>query len=383
MQLSSYARLVVKNARRSRTRLVATLGGCALAALIMSVCMVVDTTLRGVEERAEAQPNLIVHRRGRHCLATSEVPDVVAERIAGVAGVALAMPVVYLETPCQSATDVTVVHGVDKGLFMEFRAFSVEPGALEEFRRVRTAALVGERIAARYGWRPGQFVTMQELRGISFTIAGIFTTHGSIYDSVILLGREFLQDTLDKRGTSNMVLVKPAEGVDVRALGARIDGLPLPVPVQTQTEEAHLSTALAQLGDLIEVSRVVQGAVAFLMLIAMGNGVAMAMRDRTREFGVLRTLGYRGDQIAGLVLGEILMLALAGGMVGCAITQGLVVAGVLDSVSACGFTVSLRMGVREWLMCMGVIAGVAAVSGAAPAWRAGHVDVVSTIRKGD
>lgn len=383
MQLSSYAKLIVKNLRRSRTRLLATLGGCALAALVVSICLVADASLRAVQQRAAAQPNLIVHQRGRHCMATSELPDSAAQQIAAVPGVALAMPVFYLETPCQSATDVTVVHGVDKHLFMQFRAFSIPPQALQQFMRDRTAALVGDRIAARYGWRPGQFVTMQELRGISFTIAGIFTTHGSIYDSLILLDRVFLQDTLGKRGTSSLVIVKPADEVDAAALAARIDALPLPVPVQTQSEQAHLSTALAQLRDLIDVSRVVQAVVVLLLLIAMGNGVAMAMRDRTREFGVLRTLGFRGGHIALLVLGEILLLAVAGALLGCAITHALVRAGVLDTVSACGFTISLRMHAWVWLVCLGLIAAVAALSGAAPAWRAGHVDVVSTIRKDD
>lgn len=383
MHLAAFATLVIKNVLRSPTRLIATLGGCALAAFIVSTCLVADASLRAVQRRAGAQPNLMVHQRGRHCLATSELPDTIAQRIAALPGVALTMPVAYLETPCQSATEVTVVHGVDKHLFTHFRAFSIASDALQRFLHERTAALVGDRIAARYGWRPGQFVTLQELRGISFTIAGIFTTHGSIYDSFILLDRVFLQETLGKRGMCNLILVKPDAQADTAALAAQINALPLPVPVQTLSEQAHLSTALAQLRDVIDVSRVIQSVVVVLLLIAMGNGVAMAMRDRTREFGVLRTLGFRSGHIALLVLGEVVVLALAGALLGSLLTFLLVRTRILDTVSACGFTVSLRMTASVWLLCFATILLVAALSAAWPAWRAARLDIVNAIRKND
>jgi putative ABC transport system permease protein len=383
MQAARYFQLIQRNARRSRTRLLATLGGCTLAALVVSICLVADDSLRAVQQRAAAQPNLIVHQRGRHCPATSVLPDTVARQIGALADVALAMPVAYLETPCQAVTDVTVVHGIDKQLFQQFRAFSIAPAALRAFLNDRTAALVGDRIAARYDWRVGQLVTMQELRGISFTVCGTYTTHGSVYDSLILVDRDFLQASLGQAGLSSFVLVRPVEHADSAALAARIDALPLPVPTQTQSEQAHMSTALAQLRDLIDLSRLVQSVVMLLLLMAMGNGVAMAMRDRTREFGVLRTLGFGRAQIAVLVLGEVVLVAGAGAALGCLVTYVLVLTGLLGTVSACGFTIAMRMSVWVWLLCVALIVSVATVSGIFPAWRAGRVDVVRTIRKDD
>src|SRR6185503_19838623 len=58
------------------------------------------------------------------------------------------------------------------------------------------------------------------------------------------------------------------------------------------------------------------GAACVTLLRMVGNTMALTIRERTREIGVLKTLGFTGPRILGLVLGESVLLALLGGVPG-------------------------------------------------------------------
>ncbi len=62
-----------------------------------------------------------------------------------------------------------------------------------------------------------------------------------------------------------------------------------------------------------------------LLIVAVGvlNTVLMSVLERRREYGVLLALGTRGRRLVGLVLGEVLLLALASVIVGSVIAFGL------------------------------------------------------------
>lgn len=61
------------------------------------------------------------------------------------------------------------------------------------------------------------------------------------------------------------------------------------------------------------------GVINGIALLVLGNALAMAMRERTKEYGVLKILGFQPRHFFGLVLGESLLLALLGGVLGLAL----------------------------------------------------------------
>jgi len=222
------------------------------------------------------------------------------------------MPVRLKMTPCTSMTDIVAVHGVDKDLITEFRHLKVAAAALQAFREDTMGALVGEKIAARYGWKPGEHIALSQLDNLRLNIHGLFSTNGTQDDYVILTGRRYLQEAENQQGISHRVLVKLKDGVDPEAAGRAIEALPLTTKVTAQPERAMLAAALDQLSDLVAASRGVVAVVLAVILIAMGNAISMATRDRAREFGILRTLGFRSGAVMALVMSEALVQALAG-----------------------------------------------------------------------
>jgi putative ABC transport system permease protein len=293
------------------------------------------------------------------------------------------MPVRLKMTPCMAMTDTVAVHGVDKERFLDFRSYQVDPAALEAFRGDAAGALVGEKLAARYGWRPGEHIVLDQLDNLRLNIHGLFSANGSAEDYIILAGRKYLQEAEEAQGVSNHVLVKLKAGVDPDAAAQAISELPLTTPTTAQPERAMLAATLDQLSDLVSASRIVIVVVLAVILIAMGNAISMATRDRTREFGILRTLGYSKAAIVGLVLGEALLQALVGGLVGCAIVQFLVSGNYLKTVSTCGMCINLTVGLLPWVAGVGAIMLAGALGALMPALNAARLDVVDAIRRED
>lgn len=286
-------------------------------------------------------------------------------------------------TACMSMTDTVAVHGVDKEQFLRFRNYQVDAAALEEFRKDTAGALVGEKLALRYGWKPGAHIVLAELENLRLNIHGLFSANGSADDYIILTGRRYLQEVEDAQGLSNHVLVKIKPGVDPDDAAQAISGLPLTTPVSAQPERAMLAATLDQLSDLVSAARVVTLVVLAVILIAMGNAISMATRDRTREFGILRTLGYSKAAIVGLVLGEALLQAFLGALIGCGIVQLLVSGNYLKTISTCGMCINLTVGALPWVAGVGAIMLAGALGALTPALNAARLDVVDSIRRED
>jgi putative ABC transport system permease protein len=84
----------------------------------------------------------------------------------------------------------------------------------------------------------------------------------------------------------------------------------------TDTEKAFNKAFAAQLGNIALIVTLVVGAAFATILMIVGNTMVMAVRERTREIGVLKTLGFPNGRILRLVLGESVLLALLGGVPG-------------------------------------------------------------------
>ncbi len=61
---------------------------------------------------------------------------------------------------------------------------------------------------------------------------------------------------------------------------------------------------------------IVCGAVMFTILLVSANTIAMSVRERVREVGVLKVLGFTRGLILGIILGEAVILSLLGGLLG-------------------------------------------------------------------
>src|SRR5262249_14264059 len=111
-----------------------------------------------------------------------------------------------------------------------------------------------------------------------------------------------------------MVAMKTASPDINDQVAARIDTMFANSSFETKTQdEAAFGRAfLAQMGDIGLIITLVVGAAFAAILMVVGNTMMMNVRERTREIGVLKTLGFSSARVTRMVLGESLLLSLIG-----------------------------------------------------------------------
>jgi putative ABC transport system permease protein len=111
--------------------------------------------------------------------------------------------------------------------------------------------------------------------------------------------------------------------------------------------------------------------------------MAMTVRERVREMGILKTIGFTPARILTILLGESLAIALAGGVLGYVLGSGLCL--MIRSKAPVMFTQikSLSLGpfVAEISLAVALVIGLA--SSLLPAWRASRITIVEALRSTD
>ena len=137
-----------------------------------------------------------------------------------------------------------------------------------------------------------------------------------------------------------------------------------PNPTKSEPEQAFMLSFVAFLGNLKLFLAAICGAVIFTVLLVSANMLSMSVRERTREVGVLKTLGFSPGEILSMVVGEASLLSLAGGLVGCVLASGLCAAVAAALRSAPGFA-SLMRGLSLTPLLVGLTLGIALFIGLA------------------
>ena len=217
------------------------------------------------------------------------------------------------------------IAGIDKERICEFLDIEVDDGAFAEFLSRRNGALLGVDIAGdrnmkqRYVWETGKEFAISDFGGLTLYMAGVFTPKDPTLRSVILVGDLFLEEVDNRRGEGNQVLVKIGHRDDAPRVAKAIDALDFPVKLQTSTQQAALDQAVADLDEMLRYAAHVIAAVAIVIFIGLANATSMAVRERVREVGMLRSLGFSRRKVVSLIAGEAFSLSLAGGLIGCGV----------------------------------------------------------------
>ena len=152
-------------------------------------------------------------------------------------------------------------------------------------------------------------------------------------------------------------------------------------PTRTQSEEAFGQMFAEMAGDFQWIIVFIGLAVGISLLCVSANAMAMALRERTTEVAVLKAIGYTKPLIVALILGESLLIAGIGGLIG-AIGIKLVLGDVVDlSKYTAGMVPFFYI---PWPTALGglvVALGIGAFSGLFPAIQASRLSVVNGLRK--
>ena len=199
------------------------------------------------------------------------------------------------------------------------------------FKRDIASAMLGQTLAKKLGLKLGDKI---KIKGNIFPF-DLDLTVRAIYDSELdadnlYLPIKYLEEALKARGSNRSYagtftsLVDTPD--DVPRVSTAIDQMfsNAEEPTHTESEYAFGLSFLSFLGNIKLALMSICGAVTFTILLVAGNTMAMSVRERVREVGILKTLGFTPGMVIGLLLGESGVISLLGGGLGLLLANGLI-----------------------------------------------------------
>jgi putative ABC transport system permease protein len=155
-----------------------------------------------------------------------------------------------------------------------------------------------------------------------------------------------------------------------------------PLQTKTETEKAFELSFLAFLGNVKAFLLSICAAVTFTILLVSGNTMAMSVRERVREVGILKTLGFTRGTIMSMMLGESIVIALIGGALGLGLAAGMC---ALARQAPSMFTDMSRIHIPLPVIGVGMAVAlvIGLVSSFIPAYGASRKSIVEALRVTD
>jgi len=320
--------LVAKNLWRKPLRTVLLLVSIFMAFLIFTILVGFNFAYERSLETTSLANRLVVSNKINF---TQPLPISYVNRVARVDGVKDYTFQSWMGAYYQDqARSRFVGFAVDPESFVRVYADQIKmPDAQKKaFVAERTGMIIGKTLADLYGWKIGQTVPISsniftQANGRSawdMKIVGIFSgPNPADNTSVIYANYGYFNETRsfsrDQIGQIAVLTTSPA--INDRVAQA-IDGGFANSPAETATvDEKTFSRAfLAQAGDINFIIGLVVGAAFLAILMIVGNTMVTAVRERTKEIGVMKTLGFTGPRVLRLVLAESVLLAIWGAAAG-------------------------------------------------------------------
>jgi len=367
--------MALKGLLRRRTRTLLTVGGIAIGvAAIVSLGALADGFIAGYSAIVGGSgADLLVVQKDALDIVLSAVDEDLGAVLTGFADVRETSEMIYTF----AATDGVpyfIVYGYDPDGFaiQHFKIIAGEPLSRHSGRRGGKPLLLGQTAANDLGKSVGDTFRLYDS---TYRIVGIYETGQPFEDGAAVILLEDAQTISGKPRQVNAFFLKVREGSDIDRLSQRIEQR---FPDLTVTRSADF----VQQQEMLQYVYVFTWSVSLIAILIGGIGVMntmlMSVFERTREFGVLRALGWRPYRVLGLVLAESLALSGLGGLLGALL--GVVGVRAIERVPAISSVMPAALSAPLFAQGFGVALALGLVGGALPAWRAARLLPVEALR---
>jgi putative ABC transport system permease protein len=272
------------------------------------------------------------------------------------------------------------------------KEFELPEDQKKAFIADRTSIVVGADTAKKYGWKVGQRIPINgtiyrrpDGGPWEFTIAGIYDSKIKGADKTnILFHYMYLRETIpeqsgmrDKYNWYVFTIDNPDKAAEV---AAKVDALfaNSPNETKTNTEKAFVSDWAKQIGDIGQIMMWIVGMAMFTILLVSGNTMAQAIRERTSELAVLKTLGFTEGRILSMVLLESAIIATIGGGLGLALSYVFITVG---GDPTHGLLPAFFFPTKAIVTGVGLVLALGLAAGLLPAWQASRLRIVDALRR--
>ena len=312
-----FSKLILKNILRNKRRTLLTISSLVVSLfLIITLATILTEFSRGSER---SNPLRLISRHAVSLAFT--LPVAQQQRIATVPGVKAVIPFSWFGGIYKDEKNFFANFAVDAGRLKEVMTeLKMSDPEWQAFINDRQGAIVGQKLVKLYGFTSGQRVTLRSPiydRSVEFIVRGVYTGGD---EKTLFFHHEYINELVpawakDQVSTFS-ILANSAE--DVPRIAQAIDSIFIntDAPTKTESERDFAISFETMMGGVKQFMYGIMGAISFSLLLIMGNTMAMTVRERTREVGMLKALGFQRGTIAGLFVGEALLVTTLGALIG-------------------------------------------------------------------
>ncbi|HEU4486931.1 MAG TPA: FtsX-like permease family protein [Povalibacter sp.] len=381
-----YLHLLWANLQRKRLRTWLTLASIVVAFLLFGVLQTMRAALTGGASLAGVDRLMTIHKVS----LIQPLPASYLNRVRAVEGVRVATSLNWFGGVYQDDRNQIPVMTIDPETFFQvYPEYQLPDEQLKAFRGDRTAAIAGEVVAKRFGWKVGDTIPM---RSNIFTrkdggnvwdmkLAGIYTTTNNSDNQTVYFHYDYLNESRtfgkDDIGWIVSRVANPDQSAEI---ARRIDALfaNSSTETKTSTEKAFIQGFANQMGNIGAIVTAVASAVFFTLLLVIANTIGQSVRERTNELAVMKTLGFSSFNVMAMVLAESMLLTVLGAAIGLGLAA--LLSGALAQMLQ-QFFPALGMPPVTYVIGAVIALLLGALAGALPATQAWQLKIVDALRK--
>jgi putative ABC transport system permease protein len=374
-----YLTLVFKNLFRSKRRTFLTVLSIAVSLFIFSALVSIPTVADQILGNTASSTRIATHNKAG--LAYS-IPVAYKQRIATIPHVEVVVPEswfggVYHEVYDQFPNLAADPEQVDQ----MWPDWGISQQSFEQFKKIRTAALVGADTMKKFNLQVGQQIQLRgTLYPFNVTLQIVGTISGKAPPDFLLFRRDYLEEAAGRPGIVDNIWVKVDKPENVPQVIAAIDEGFANSSAETlsESEAAFIGSFMDQYRTFFRMAEILGFIVVLTIGLVAANTAAMSIRERRGEIAVMRSMGFPSRTILSLLLAESLLIGLIGGVIGCGSAYIVLKAFSIGNVG--GPLGSIRMPPVVLVETLVVAALIGLFSALVPASSAARRNIVDALR---
>lgn len=380
--------LVYKNLTRKKMRLFLTTFAIFIAFLIFGAIMTLRGALNSGVEMSADNRLVVVHKTN----FTNPLPYSYVNKTQSIEGVKQVTHANWFGGYYQEPANQVVTFAVEPESYLKvYPELVIEPAQRKAWLNNQASVLVGQRIAMANGWKVGDRIPLSSNifshkdggQTWDFEIAGIFTGEEEKTDtSYLLFHYKYFKETQSWGGDSIGWLILTTVDASMNETVAKaIDSnfANSNAETDTSTEQAFNKAFIEQIGNIGLIIFGVVFMAFFTILIVVGNTMVLAIRERTGEIAVLKTLGFASIRIFKMVIIESCLLAFLGGLLGLG-AASLLIQGASEHLAR--FLPNLVLDQTIVLQALAYMLLLGLITGIAPAVSALRLNIITAFNRG-
>ncbi len=377
-----YLYLIWRNLMRKKIRTALNLLSMLIAFLLFGVLLALKTGLEAGVELAGLDRMMTKHKVS----LIQMLPESYGRKLVAVDGIDGVAHGTWFGGVYQDPKNFFARMAVSPNYIDIYSEIQLPEEQKQAWLKNRTGAIAGRGTADRFDWQVGDRIPIKgdiwrtpDDSAWEFVLEGIYDSDRGYDTTNFFFHQKYLSETTGVEGEIGWYVLRIEDPERSAEIAKEVDRLfaNSPAETTTTTEKAFNQGFANQVGNIGKIVISVLVVVFFTLLLVAGNTMALSVRERFNELGVLKTLGFADSQVLAMVLGESYLVTLLGGGTGLALVTWLTRRFDLGG----SMLPTLHLPWAGVGIGVALLAAMGFICGALPAFQAGRLTIVDALRR--